>query len=78
MKWIVFNICGDTGKTKMWEVVSKEGGDRLGLVKWYPGWRRYCFFPAPNTIFEQDCLRDIAQFCENRTAIHKQIRNRKS
>jgi hypothetical protein len=46
----------------------------LGVVKWYAPWRKYCFYPHPHTIFEEVCLRDIAQFVQDRTAEHKQVK----
>ncbi len=63
-------------KTLVWQVVpkSEDRGPQhpLGLVKWYGGFRKYSFFPAPNTIYEQVCLRDIAEFCEMKTREHNQ------
>ena len=70
-KWISF-----TGlpipkglKTPRWEVHPREpmGAERLGEVRWYGAWRCFAFFPAPETLFERTCLRDIADFCEART-----------
>lgn len=72
-KWIRFEE--DTPpawKTKAWRVVNTQHGAFLGWVKWWGGWRRYCFFPGDGTIFEQDCLRDIAEFCEAKTREHKE------
>jgi hypothetical protein len=71
-KWIEFVLRGSSpsGKTERWSVHAKQGGGALGEVKWYPGWRRYCFFPFAGTLYEQDCLRDIAAFCETETATH--------
>lgn len=48
--------------TDTWAIFAIQGGDFLGAVKWYSGWRRYVFAPDPDAIFEQDCLRDIANF----------------
>lgn len=56
-----------SGKTEQWEVVAKDGGPTLGEVKWFGRWRKYAFFPAPDCVFEQDCLRVIAGFCEEKT-----------
>lgn len=54
-------------KTECWSVQSKETGDLLGDVRWWSAWRRYSFWPADHTVFEQTCLRDIANFIEDRT-----------
>lgn len=54
-------------KTLRWQVHAKRDNAALGEIKWYPGWRKYAFMPAPDTIFEQRCLRDIAEFIETKT-----------
>ena len=58
-----------SGKTKIWDVLSYEDWE-LGEVKWHSRWRRYAFYPdrSDQTFFEQDCLRKIADFCEEQTA----------
>ena len=58
-------------KTKVWAVLS-QGGAEIGTVCWYGPWRKYCFMPAYSSVFEQVCLREIAQFCETETRNHKQ------
>jgi hypothetical protein len=81
--WIKFEDCGQSksGKTRIWRVmpigasdVSKPGA-LLGHVSWYSGWRKYVFAPNVNTVFEQDCLRDLADFCERVTKEHKESRH---
>lgn len=59
-------------KTKRWAVVAKEGGVRLGVVCWYSPWRQYTFQPVANTIYERDCLRGLADFCDRATKSHFQ------
>jgi hypothetical protein len=76
MSWISFEYAGQSksGKTSEWRV-RPEGkpdlGPCLGVVKWYASWRKYAFNPSANTVFEQDCLREIADFCERQTKEHK-------
>ena len=71
--WIEFLIEGTSasGKTAIYTVAPKEGGVALGTVRWYAPWRKYAFFPSPDTLYEQDCLRDIAAFCESETRAHR-------
>lgn len=59
-------------KTKRWSVMSKESRHQIGMVAWYGPWRKYCFMPLGQTVFEQVCLREIASFCENETNLHRQ------
>jgi len=61
-KWIKFYCTHDTGKTKTWVIIPNDGGEKLGHIKWYAQWRKYCFFPQPNCVFETDCLDDITRF----------------
>lgn len=58
-KWIVFTPEETKGSTKKYIVTNKEYGTVLGVIKWYPAWRKYAFFPASNCVFEADCLKDI-------------------
>lgn len=60
-KWIDIVEQKSTGKTKVFTVVSKEE-DMLGRIKWFGRWRKYAFFPENGTIYETDCLEDIASF----------------
>ena len=61
-KWIRFLLVEQKAKTGVWRVETKESYDILGYVKWFPHWRKYAFFPNVDTVYENDCLRDIARF----------------
>ena len=37
----------------------------IGVIRWYPQWRQYCFFPTEGTVYSKGCLKDIANFIEN-------------
>lgn len=60
----------ETGKTRIWRVLAfHDSGSLLddfsiGEIKWHGAWRRYALFPARDTLFEHECLRKIADFCE--------------
>ena len=66
-KWIDFIERPSTGKTRRFSVVSIDALVMLGDIRFYPQWRKFAFFPQPETLFEADFLRDIAQFFEDRT-----------
>lgn len=64
-KWIDFIEYESKGVTKAFAVVPKENrATVIGKVKWYGAWRCYAFFPAPNCVFETQCLKDITKFIE--------------
>lgn len=74
MSWVTFDEYGtsESGKTKRWAVHAAEPPrEELGKVTWYPFWRKYAFLPHPLTVFEEECLRDIAAFCESETKKHR-------
>ncbi len=58
-------------KTKIFAVDTTDGYQRLGLVSWYAPWRKFTFNPAARTVFEEDCLREIADFCVKATQQRK-------
>jgi hypothetical protein len=74
MKWITITWAGPSksGKTSIYIVRTTDGHVVLGEVRWFGRWRKYAFYPDPNTVYEQDCLRDIATFCEDITRQHRQ------
>ena len=72
-KYIQFINAGfsSSGKTKVWEVATKEKVKAvIGEVRWFASWRCYAFYPYHKTVFEKTCLRDIADFCEDATNLH--------
>lgn len=67
-----------SGKTLIWRVfaLTQAAGDPyiLGEIKWAARWRRYAYYPSAeiSTVYEQDCLRSIADFVEKRTLLHRE------
>jgi hypothetical protein len=74
-RWIRFDECSTSPgrKTHIWNVAAKADGLILGSVFWYVPWRCFVFGPTADcdTVYEQRCLRDIADYMEARTAEHK-------
>ena len=60
--FLKFDLLKEGDKTNQYLVVSKKTSTPLGFVKWYGAFRKYCFFPADQTIFDPSCLRDIINF----------------
>jgi hypothetical protein len=65
----------DSGKTRRWEVFEKQDGVMLGRISWLSSWRCYVFQPCWPTMYEQQCMRDIADFIESQTLAHKKGRH---
>ena len=60
-EYLNFSEIGDTGKTKIIGV-GNNSGVKVGLIKWVGAWRKYCFFPEPDTFFDSKCLEDLKAF----------------
>lgn len=57
-------------KTKRWCVISTNGSIKLGHIMWYTSWRRYCFYPFQDTVFDTVCLKEVVAFIEEKMAEH--------
>jgi hypothetical protein len=75
-KWIDFEEGMSAGKTKIFKIVTKEGA-QIGLIKWYSPWRKYSFFPHPNTVYETQCLSDIIAFI-NKLMLDRKVEKQNS
>lgn len=60
-----------SGKTAIYTVTGSENALYLGDIRWYGAWRQYVFFPGAETVFNPECLGDIADFCAGATERHK-------
>jgi len=75
VSYLTFVRCDVPGrKTPVFEVQPVTDSARLGAVKWYAPWRRYCFYPAPDTIFDAGCLDELAAFIAERMRERKMAR----
>jgi hypothetical protein len=72
MAFVKFENAGlsDSAKTQKW-LASSVAGAILGNISWFSQWRRYAFQPIAGTVYDATCLREIADFIENRTEEHK-------
>lgn len=73
----------DGRKTRVWAVMTVDGRHCLGRIGWYAPWRKYSFitggerYQHEQVILEETCLRDIADFCQQQTGIHRQLQQYK-
>ena len=67
---------GTTGKTERYTVLTNDG-ILLGTIKWFSKWRKYAFFPSAETLFEESCLGEIANFLLELKAVRKAKLKRK-
>lgn len=57
--------------TKRWAVMPKDSTSaQIGSISWYGPRQKYCFMPMAHCVFEQCCLREIADFCLDQTKLY--------
>lgn len=61
-KDLEFRMVGQKPKTQVFEVWNKQQNFMIGIIKWHPSWRHYCFFPANECVFSDRCLIKIGEF----------------
>ena len=60
-KYIYFEFIENKPRTQVWECRDMSHKN-LGIIQWRSAWRQYCFFPSDNTLYNNQCLLDIADF----------------
>lgn len=48
----------ESGLTQIVEVYNSHL-TRLGQIRWFSPWRRYCFYPYPNSIYDAKCMGEL-------------------
>ena len=61
-KHIHFKLFEQKAKTKVYMCHNNNSNDSLGIVKWYPAWRQYCYCPTNQSVYSNGCLDDIKDF----------------
>lgn len=61
-QYIKFAKIADKPKTSVFGCYNTHHGEQLGVVKWYPSWRQYCYFPIVQAVYSAGCLKDIQDF----------------
>lgn len=63
-------------KTVVQTVNNKHHGNKLGTIHWYGPWRMYTF-AIGELEFSPSCLRELADFVERETKMHKAFHTQK-
>lgn len=66
IEFVPHEVWGDT-----WTCQNRKSGDVLGHVRYYPQWRQYVSQLYPSAVFNNSCLRDIADFLDQLNAEKK-------
>lgn len=62
---VAFDETPENRKTKVFGLYSaKDERVNLGEVKYNTSWRKYCFYPIDETVFDSKCLFGIISFLD--------------
>lgn len=61
-------------KTIQFNIFQKGTDYSLGIIKWFPNWRSYCYFPTGNTVFDSGCLEMILSWVNTANEFYKESR----
>jgi len=61
-EYISFKLIEKKPKTTVWSCFNNNSQVELGVVKWYPAWRQYCYFPMVQAVYSRGCNNDINSF----------------
>ena len=87
-KWLIYRMVEQKPKTQVWHILSRCDEFRLGLIKWYPAWRHYCFIidlplilelakQGNELVYSDRCSLSITNFVARLNAEHKQMKKTK-
>ena len=52
------------GGVSAWVCLNNKSGEALGGASYYPRWRKYVMEFSEEAVFDESCLRDIADFLD--------------
>ena len=57
----IYSIIKENRKTPIYWLLNNDNFN-LGEIKWFPAWRKYCFYPNMDTIWDTKCLEEVIEF----------------
>lgn len=73
-KWLQFYIVDRKPKTLVLHVINTSD-QLLGIISWKGTWRQYVYQSGDGIIYNNGCLKDIADVC---TSLNEEHKKRKS
>lgn len=49
-------------KTPIFILMSNYSESEIAQIRWFPKWRKYCFYPNSDTVYDEKCLKTIQSF----------------
>lgn len=61
--FIIIESKQENKKTNIYYIYADEDKEiLLGRIKWYGPWRKYCFYPEDNIVWDNKCLTELVEY----------------
>lgn len=61
--FIIIESKQENKKTNIYYIYTDEDKEvLLGKIKWYDPWRKYCFYPEDNIVWDNKCLTELVEY----------------
>lgn len=61
--FIIIESKQENKKTNIYYIYTNEDKEiLLGRIKWYGPWRKYCFYPEDNIVWDNKCLTELVEY----------------
>lgn len=54
----------ESRKTPIYNLYIKDSNFQLGCIKWYGAWRKFCFYPNVETVWDNKCLTIVIELLD--------------
>lgn len=62
--FFIYSINKKNRKTPIYWIFNNDNFN-LGEIKWYASWRKFCFYPSNDTVWDNKCLQEVLKFLDN-------------
>lgn len=63
--------------TSTFAIYNNITGENLGIIDWHDDWKKYCFFPNDDTLWEVECLGEVIDYIKELMKYIKKTRRKK-
>ena len=63
--YVVYELPTNGKKTGTYYICNVGANNIIGEIKWWSGWRKFCYFPYEDTVWDSKCLNDITNLLES-------------
>jgi len=71
-----FEEVADSGKTKIWAILSVHTGIELGEIRWWGAWHKYVAQYHEGTMMDKGCHKEVDDFIDEQMKKRREARRK--